>query len=90
MLLAVALCMQTTTTSAAWSVCLDIGQKNTGVVTGLMNTVGNIGGALAPLVVGYTLKAWNSWTVPFYIMAGVFIIGAAMWLIIDPNKTINT
>lgn len=88
-LLAAALCMQTTTTSAAWSVCLDIGQKNAGVVTGLMNTVGNIGGALAPLVVGYALNEWNSWTLPFYIMAGVFMLGVVMWLLIDPDKTLN-
>lgn len=87
-LLAFALCMQTVTAGAAWSVCLDVGRRNAGVVTGTMNTVGNIGGALAPLVVGYAVRDWNSWTLPFYIMAGVFVFGAGMWLLVDPSRRI--
>lgn len=88
-LLAMALCMQTVTAGAAWSVCLDVGRENAGVVTGMMNTIGNIGGALAPLVVGYAVKDWNSWTLPFYIMAGVFTFGVVMWLLVDPLKRID-
>ncbi len=88
LLLALALGLQTTTISAAWSVCLDVGRRNAGVVTGFMNTVGNIGGAIAPIVVGYTVKEWNSWTLPFYIMAGVFVFGVLMWLLVDPNRSV--
>ena len=88
MLLALALGLQTTTISAAWSVCLDVGRKYAGIVTGCMNTVGNIGGAIGPLVVGYAVKSWGSWTAPFYIMAAVFVFGAAMWLLVDPRKSV--
>jgi MFS family permease len=88
MLLALALGLQTTTVSAAWSVCLDVGRKYAGIVTGCMNTVGNIGGAIAPLVVGYAVKSWGSWTLPFYIMAAVFVFGALMWLLVDPRKSV--
>lgn len=88
MLLALALGLQTTTISAAWSVCLDVGRKYAGVVTGCMNTVGNIGGAIAPLVVGYAVKSWGSWTLPFYIMAAMFVFGAMMWLLLDPRKSV--
>jgi MFS family permease len=87
-LLALALCFQTMTISAAWAVCLDVGRKNAGVVTGFMNTVGNIGGAVGPIVVGYAVKEWNSWTLPFYVMAGVFVLGALMWLLVDPRKSV--
>src|SRR5262245_8655201 len=87
-LLALALGLQTTTVSAAWSVCLDVGRKYAGIVTGCMNTVGNIGGAIAPLVVGYAVKSWGSWALPFYIMAAVFVFGAAMWLLVDPRKSV--
>src|SRR5207248_2900766 len=52
--------------SACWAVCLDVGHEHAGVVTGTMNTVGNIGGLLAPLVVGMAVERWNSWTIPFY------------------------
>jgi MFS family permease len=88
MLLALALGLQTTTVSAAWSVCLDVGRKYAGVVTGCMNTVGNVGGAIAPLVVGYAVKSWGSWTLPFYIMAAVFVFGAVMWLLVEPRKSV--
>ncbi len=87
-LLALALCLQTTTVSAAWSVCLDVGRRYAGVVTGCMNTVGNIGGAIAPIVVGYTVKNFGSWTVPFYLMAAVFAFGVAMWLLVDPRRSV--
>lgn len=87
-LLAFALAFQTTTISSAWAVCLDVGRKNAGVVTGFMNTVGNIGGAIAPIVVGYALKFFGSWTLPFYVMAGVFLFGSAMWLLIDPHRSV--
>jgi len=88
LLLALALGFQTFTISAAWSVCLDVGRKYAGVVTGCMNTVGNIGGAIAPLVVGYAVKNLESWTLPFYVMAAVFVFGAAMWMLLDPRKSV--
>jgi MFS family permease len=87
LLLAFALAFQTFTISSAWAVCLDVGSKYAGIVTGCMNTVGNIGGTIAPLVVGYAVKSWGSWTLPFYIMAAVFVFGVAMWLLVDPRKS---
>jgi MFS family permease len=88
LLLAVALCCQTVTISAAWAVCLDVGRRNAGVVTGFMNTVGNLGGAMAPLVVGYAVERLNSWTLPFYIAAAVFAFGVVMWLLVDPRSSV--
>jgi nitrate/nitrite transporter NarK len=83
--LAVAFCFQTLVVSPAWAVCLDVGRRYAGVVTGFMNTIGNVGGALSPLVVGYAVKASGSWTPPFYVMAAVFSFGVVMWLLVDPN-----
>jgi MFS family permease len=83
--LAFALCCQTLTAGAAWAVCLDVGRRNAGVVTGFMNTAGNIGGTISPLVAGYSVKEWQSWTIPFYAMAGVFVFGVVMWLLVNPN-----
>lgn len=87
-LLSVALAFQTTTISSAWAVCLDVGRESAGVVTGFMNTIGNLGGAIAPIVVGYAVSSLGSWTLPFYIMAGVFVFGALMWLCIDPTSSV--
>lgn len=88
LLLALAFGFQTTTISAAWAVCLDVGRRNAGVVTGFMNTIGNLGGALAPIVVGYSVQRWHSWTLPFYVMAAVFAVGVVMWLLVDPRRSV--
>lgn len=88
LLLALAFGFQTLTISAAWAVCLDVGRRHAGIVTGFMNSVGNIGGTIAPIVVGYAVKEWNSWSLPFYLMAAVFMFGITMWLLIDPNQSV--
>jgi ACS family glucarate transporter-like MFS transporter len=74
--------------SACWAVCLDIGVDYAGVITGTMNTVGNIGGFLAPLIVGVAVERLNSWTLPLEITAGVYAVGAIAWLFIDPEQKI--
>jgi ACS family glucarate transporter-like MFS transporter len=75
--------------SSCWSICHDIGGRNAGIVTGAMNTWGNIGGALSPLVVGYAVGWWNSWTVPFYITAGIYVFGAICTFFVDPRKRVS-
>jgi MFS family permease len=72
--------------SACWSMCHDVGGESAGVVTGCMNTFGNIGGAISPLVVGYSVQLWGSWTLPFFITAGVYVAGGVLTLLIDPGK----
>ena len=84
-LLAFALCAQTTTTSAAWAVCLDVGRRYAGAVTGTMNMIGNFGGAIAPLVVGLAVERLQSWSLPFHITAAVFLFSSLMWLLVDPR-----
>ncbi|MEP7341276.1 MAG: MFS transporter [Acidobacteriota bacterium] len=88
LLLALALGFQSMTISAAWAVCLDVGRRYAGVVTGFMNTVGNIGGTASPLVIGKVLAAGGGWASPFYVMAVVFVLGAGMWLLIDPRRSV--
>jgi MFS family permease len=53
-----------------------------------MNTLGNIGGMIGPLVVGVAVDRWHSWTFPFYITALVYAGGALAWLVIDPTTPI--
>ena len=43
---------------AAWSSCQDIGKRCSSIVAGAMNTIGNIGGALASLVTGYIIEGF--------------------------------
>jgi MFS transporter, ACS family, glucarate transporter len=87
-LLALALASADFALSACWAVCLDVGATHAGVVTGFMNTSGNLGGLVGPLVVGFMVERWQSWTYPFYVTAAVYVMGAAAWLWINPQRKI--
>jgi sugar phosphate permease len=87
-LIAVAAFCQMLTGGAAWSVCLDVGRRNAGVVTGFMNMTGNIGGTIAPVVVGYAVEKLASWTIPFYVTAAILGFGVMMWMLVNPNRSV--
>ena len=88
-LLALALASADFGLSAAWAVCLDIAPDHGGVMTGWMNTFGNLGGLFGPVVMGYAIDRWQSWTIPFYIAAVIYVVGALAWLVIDPNDRLR-
>jgi nitrate/nitrite transporter NarK len=88
MLIVLALACADLALSACWAVCLDVGKNFAGIVTGCMNTFGNLGGVVGPIVVGYAIQWWNSWSIPFYITSVIYFIGALSWLAIDPRERI--
>lgn len=88
-LISVAMAGNTFTLSAAWNTCIDIGGNNAGVVSAMMNTAGQIGSLLCPLIVAYTLKWFNNWDISIFIMSALFFIGALCWGIIMPDRKIS-
>jgi len=69
---------------AAWAACMDVGGRYSGTVSGSMNMMGNIAGAISPLAVGYLLASTNNnWALTFYVSATVYSLGAVCWLFID-------
>jgi MFS family permease len=87
-LLAFALASADLALGACWAVPIDIAPDHAGVITGCMNTLGNLGGLLGPLVVGLAVDRWHSWTFPFYVTASMYACGAVAWLAIDPTQRI--
>jgi MFS family permease len=73
--------------SPSWAMCHDVGGDAAGTVTAIMNTFGNIGGALSPLVVGYAVEWWGSWAIPLLVAAGVAFAGGLFTLLIDTSRT---
>ena len=88
LLLAFALASADLALGACWAAPLDIAPDHAGVITGFMNTSGNLGGLAGPMVVGLAVDRWQSWTFPFYITAGVYLCGALAWLAVDPTRPI--
>ena len=72
--------------SPSWAICHDIGGDASGTVTAIMNTFGNVGGALSPVVVGYAVEWWGSWAIPLLIAAGVAGLGGVFTLLIDTSR----
>ena len=89
LLLAFALGAVDLSLGACWAVCLDIGAEHAGVVTGAMNTLGNIGGVLMPLVASTIVDRTGSWTMVFVVTAVVYTAGGLAWLAIDPNTPLQ-
>jgi MFS family permease len=73
---------------SAWAICLDVGKKYAGAISGAMNTAGNLGGFVCATVFGYLVEATDSYNFPLYIIAGMLLISAFLFLRINPEKKI--
>ena len=73
---------------SAWAICLDVGKKYAGAISGAMNTAGNLGGFACATVFGYLVEATGSYNFPLYIIAGMLLISAFLFLRINPEKQI--
>jgi len=71
---------------SAWAICLDVGKKYAGAVSGAMNTAGNIGGFVCASLFGYLVEATGNYNFPLYVIAGMLVISALFFLQIDPTR----
>jgi MFS family permease len=72
------------TVPGAWTSCMDVGGRFAGTLGGSMNMLGNFGGFLSPIVIGYIVEITQGWNLAFYVTGVVYLIGAALWLMLDP------
>ncbi len=75
---------------SAWAVCLDVGQKHAGAVTGAMNTAGQAGSFLSTVMFGYVVTAFGSYNAPLVPLTVMLAVGALAWLKIDPTRALVT
>jgi sugar phosphate permease len=77
----------------SWATTIDIGQRYSGTVAGIMNTVGNLGQVVSvPVVAWLAAMAGDpghpAWKVSLYFNAAMFFIAALSWLFVDPRRVI--
>lgn len=70
----------------AWAVCLDVGEKHAGVVTGAMNMAGQLGSFLTTVLFGYIVVAFGTYNAPLIPIAVMSLVGALAWLKIDATR----
>ncbi len=73
----------------AWAVCLDIGHKNAGLVTGAMNTAGQLGGFVCSVAFGYIVTATGSYSIPVWLVAAMVLTAALLFTKIDPTQPVE-
>jgi nitrate/nitrite transporter NarK len=73
---------------AAWAVCLDVGKRHAGVVTGLMNTAGQFSGFVCAILFGYVVRATGSYNAPLWIISAMILVSAGLFALIDPTRAL--
>lgn len=77
------------TLSPSWSLCIDIGRRNAGAVSGTMNMAGNLGSFVTALAYSY-LKHWSG-TVTLYFLVGTAlnILAIVAWCFPRPDRPLE-
>lgn len=69
----------------SWGACMDVGGRYAGTLSGSMNMMGNFGGVVSPIAIGYILSVTNNnWNLAFYVSAAVYFTGVIFWSLLDP------
>jgi sugar phosphate permease len=69
----------------AWAVTLDIGGHFAGSCSAVMNTFGNVGGAIVATATGFIVSG-HGWNAAFYVVAGFCLAGALLFSQIDAGR----
>ena len=88
-LIAIAVAASMFPLSASWAACIDVGGEHTGVLGAAMNTTGQIGSILSPVVTGWVVASFSNWQTPLLIMGGLYVVSAILWMFVDPGKRLR-
>ena len=81
-----------------WASATQVSGRHLGALFGLMNMIGGVGRILSQVFVG-SFADWRAslgysgraqWDPALYVYVVVALIGATLWYLIDPEKTVET
>ena len=73
---------------SAWALCIDLGKRHAGTLSGAMNTAGNIGGFCCGILFGQLVESSGNYNLPLYMIAGMLLVSACLFTFINPEKPI--
>ena len=76
------------TVGVAWAIPLDIGGDYAGSVASVMNTFGNLGSAVSPVLLAYLVGLYG-WNMPFLVCSVLCLGGAGLSLGIKADRKIG-
>jgi MFS family permease len=84
-LLSLALGLAASAEGPFWASAIDAGGRQAGAAGGFLNSVGNLGGLLAPTLTPYLAQRFG-WTYGLHFGSLIVLLGAASWFLIRPVK----
>ena len=54
-----------------------------------MNTAGQVGGALSPIIVSMVFLKFGTWSAPLYLTGILYLFGSACWWLVHPEERIE-
>jgi ACS family glucarate transporter-like MFS transporter len=75
-------------TASYWATCIDLTEKHTGSLSGVMNTFGNLGGWLSPIVSAY-LATNLGWNAALTCAGTVSIASAGFFMLVQADRRID-
>ncbi len=73
---------------ASWGTCADIAGNHAAAVSAAMNTSGQVGGVLSPIVFAFLTRTRASWAAPLFVTAALYLGGAVCWYFVHPERTL--
>ena len=73
---------------SAWALCIDLGKRQAGTLSGAMNTAGNIGGFCCGILFGELVQQSGNYNLPLYMIAVMLVVSAILFAFINPEKPI--
>ncbi len=71
----------------SWSVCLDVGGRHAGAVTGAMNMAGQFGSFVSSVAFGALVDAFGGrYDLPLIVFSAMLAVSAIVFTTIDPTK----
>jgi ACS family glucarate transporter-like MFS transporter len=74
------------TLAPSWATAIDLGGANSAISSAVMNTAGQVGGILSPIVLAYIVDRLHNWSLPLHLLAGLYLLAAFAWLLIHPRS----
>lgn len=74
----------------SWAICLDVGKRYSGAVSGAMNTAGQAAGYICTVLFGYLVTWYDSYDTPLLFLAPNLFVAAVLFALIDPTRPLVT
>jgi len=73
--------------SCFWAITADFAGEYAGLASGIMNMGAQVGGAVATSLTPF-LAGRLGWHTAFFTSAGIAVVGALSWLLVDPTRSL--